>query len=61
MNKIARQLAIESGFSVEAAEQAFNGQALNNSLERFYTKIVRESAKFTDVREEMFAYFGVDE
>ena len=45
MNKLANQLAIESGFGVEAAEQAFNGQVLNNSLERFYNKIVRECAE----------------
>lgn len=48
MNKRAKQLAIESGFGVDAAEQAFNGQVLNNSLERFYNKIVQECVSICD-------------
>ena len=42
MNKRARQLAVQAGFDLAAAERAFNGHILDNSLSRFYSSIMQE-------------------
>ena len=42
MNELVKKLAVQSGFDLKAAENAFNGHILSNSLERFARAIINE-------------------